>query len=99
MLRRRVTARGPVRPSAHPSRPRPVPFLLFALVMLFGACGRGSRVHQGALVGLSSGRTLWIAWPNDSARIVTEKPHLLVPRDDGMWWAGVVTRCVVEEGG
>ncbi len=56
-------------------------------------------MHQGALVGLSSGRTLWIAWPNDSARIVTEKPHLLVPRDDGMWWAGVVTRCVVEEGG
>ncbi len=67
--------------------------------MILGACGTGSRVHQGALVGLSSGRTLWIAWTNDSARIVTEKPHLLVPRDDGMWWAGVVTRCVVEEGG
>ncbi len=62
------------------------------------ACAPATR-PQGALVGLTSGRTLWIAWPNDTARVVTEKPHLLVPRDDGMWWAGVVSRCVVEEGG
>lgn len=63
------------------------------------ACRPATAAHQGALVGLTSGRTLWIAWPNDTARVVTEKPHLLVPRDDGMWWAGVVTRCVIEEGG
>jgi len=63
------------------------------------ACTPATGAHQGALVGLTSGRTLWIAWPNDSARVVTEKPHLIVPRADGMWWAGVVSRCVIEEGG
>jgi hypothetical protein len=65
-------------------------------LVAIAACMPPSPAHQGALVGLTSGRTLWIAWPNDSARVVTEKPHLLVPRGDGMWWAGVVTRCVVE---
>jgi hypothetical protein len=59
----------------------------------------GVDAHQGVLVGLTSGRTLWVAWPNDTARVVTEEPHLLVPRDDGLWWAGVVTRCEVGEGG
>jgi hypothetical protein len=63
------------------------------------ACMSPSAAHQGALIGLTSGRTLWIAWPNGTARFVTEKPHLLVPRDDGMWWGGVVSRCTVGEGG
>lgn len=74
-----------------------MPFLLCVLAMIVGACATGSRADQGALVGLTSGRTLWIAWPNGSPRVVTEKPHLVVPRDDGMWWAGVVTRCAIDE--
>lgn len=67
-----------------------------SLGLVLAACTTGGE--QGVLVGLTSGRTLWIAWPNDSARVVTEKPHLLVPREDGMWWAGVVTRCTISEG-
>lgn len=77
----------------------PLRALIGVLFIICGACTTGAPRHQGVLIGLTSGRTLWIAWADDSARVVTEKPHLLVPRDDGMWWAGVVTRCVVEEGG
>jgi len=77
----------------------PLRALIGVLLLICGACTAGAPRHQGVLVGLTSGRTLWIAWPNDSARVVAETPHLLVPRTDGMWWAGVVTRCVIEEGG
>ena len=63
------------------------------------ACTPAARGPQGVLVGLTSGRTLWIAWPNGTPRLVTEKQPLLVPREDGMWWVGVVARCVVESGG
>lgn len=66
---------------------------------LVAACAPAGGAQDGVLIGLTSGRTLWIAWPNGTARLVTEKPHLLVPRDDGMWWVGVVTRCTVGEGG
>lgn len=65
--------------------------------ILAASCASGAE--DGVLLGLTSGRTLWIAWPNDAARLVTEKPHLVVPRNDGMWWAGVVARCTVGEGG
>src|SRR5919108_2202191 len=67
-------------------------------VLLASACQR-RLAHDGLLIGLTSGRTIFIAWPNDSSRLVTEKPHLLVPRDDGMWWVGVVSRCTIGEGG
>jgi hypothetical protein len=63
-----------------------------------GACHRGPS-HDGLLLGLTSGRTLLVAWPNDSARLVADMPYLLVPRDDGFWWVGVADRCTIGEGG
>ena len=62
------------------------------------ACHR-APADDGLLLGLASGRTLFLAWPNDSARLVAHKPYLLVPRDDGFWWVGVVGRCTIDEGG
>jgi hypothetical protein len=62
------------------------------------ACHR-APAHDGLLLGLSSGRTLFFAWPNDSARLLADKPYLLVPRDDGFWWVGVAGRCTIGEGG
>ena len=64
------------------------------------ACTPANRATKGVLVGLTTGRTLWIAWPNDTARLVADMPHLLVPRDGTMWWVGVATRCTItREGG
>lgn len=80
------------------SLPRPLRAFLCLGWILSAGCSPGRAAEQGVLLGFTSGRTLWIAWPNDSARLVTEKPHLLVPREDGWWWAGVVTRCTISEG-
>ena len=55
---------------------------------------------KGVLVALTTGRTMWIAWPNDTARLVADKPYLLVPRNDELWWVGTVARCSIDrEGG
>lgn len=75
-------------------------FLTLLCVPLFiAAAGNSSQEPKGVLVGLTSGRTLWIAWPNDTVALMTEKPYLIVPRDDGMWSAGIVTRCTIGRGG
>lgn len=74
--------------------------ILFAATALIGgACSSSASSEHGLLLGLTSGRTLWIAWPNDTARLIAEKPHLVIPRDDGIWWAGVVGWCTWGEGG
>ena len=72
---------------------------LGCVALLTGACTSSTPAPAGVLLGLTSGRTLWIAWPNDTARLITETPHLVIPRDDGMWWAGVARRCTLGEGG
>ena len=59
------------------------------------ACTRTPPAAKGVLVGLTTERTLWIAWPNDTARVVADKPFLIVPRNDEMWLVGVVSRCAV----
>ena len=60
------------------------------------ACTPTSPAAKGVLVGLTTGRTLWIVWPNDTARLVAEKPFLIVPRNNEMWLVGVVSRCSVD---
>jgi hypothetical protein len=74
------------------------PALLCVPLFIAAACA-SSQEPTGVLVGLTSGRTLWIAWANDTAALLTEKPYLVVPRDDGMWSAGIVTRCTIGRGG
>jgi len=53
----------------------------------------------GLLVGLSSGRTLWIAPQGGKMRLVATKANFLVPRADGFWWVGTARRCTVDEAG
>jgi len=63
-----------------------------------GADGRSAAADQvGLLVGLSSGRTLWIAPQRGAVRLLATKSDLLVPRGDGFWWVGVARRCTVDE--
>jgi hypothetical protein len=52
--------------------------------------------EAGLLLGLSNGRTLWIAQEGDSMRVVWETPHLVVPRSDGYWFVVSVERCGVD---
>lgn len=66
----------------------------------FVALACGAPAPKCVLVALTTGRTLWIAWPNDTARPVADKPYLLVPRNDELWWVGTVARCSIDrEGG
>lgn len=67
-----------------------------ALVLCQG-CAPNPGAEAGLLVGLSSGRTLWIAPEGGAARLVATLPHLLVPRPDGFWWVGTEQRCTLEE--
>jgi hypothetical protein len=63
-----------------------------------GAAARATPAAEaGLLVGLSSGRTLWIVPEGGAARLVATLPHLVVPRADGFWWVGTEQRCTVEE--
>ena len=84
---------------SHRVRPPAACALAVAGLLLATGCGPIAPDQQGVLVGLTSGRTLWIAWPNDTARLVVEHADLLVPGDDGFWWVGVVDRCTWGEGG
>ena len=61
-----------------------------------GSLACSPSAPEGVLVGLTGGHTLWIVWPNDTARAVADKPYLLVPRSNEMWWVGVVARCSVD---
>ena len=60
------------------------------------ACTPAPGAVKGVLVGLTTGRSLWIAWPNDTVRVVADKPFLVVPRNNEMWLVGVVSRCSVD---
>ena len=59
----------------------------------------GTSDEVGLLVGLSSGKTLWIAPQGAAMRLVATKANLLVPRADGFWWVGTARRCRVEASG
>ncbi len=57
-----------------------------------------AQSEAGLLLGLSSGETLWITLSQDSEfHVAARKSRLLVPRDDGFWWVGTESRCVLED--
>lgn len=49
--------------------------------------------EAGLLVGLSSGRTVWLTLDKDSLRHSWTAPYLVVPRADGYWMITNVERC------
>ena len=57
-----------------------------------------AQSEAGLLLGIGSGETLWITPSQDSEfHIAARKSRLLVPRDDGFWWVGTESRCVLED--
>jgi hypothetical protein len=60
--------------------------------LLLASGGVTVRAQAGLLLGLSGGRTLWIA-PQGGAVEFMEIPDLIVPRRDGFWRVGVRTYC------
>ena len=72
-------------------------FLLAGALLACAEHRAPAAADVGLLVGLSSGRTFWIAARGGAAQLVARKSHLLVPRTDGFWWVGTVQRCTIEE--
>jgi hypothetical protein len=71
----------------------------FAVLACRENASRSLGVEAGALVALSSGRTLLLA--GDSAQFVlaAERRPILVARDNDLYWVGTVARCGIDTAG
>jgi hypothetical protein len=72
--------------------------LAFSVLAALAGCARDAVPDEsGLLIGLSSGRTLWIAPRLGTLQVAATKQALLIPRADGFWWTGRERRCTVSE--
>lgn len=69
-------------------------FACAALACLIPSPKARAQSEAGLLLGLACGETLWITSTEDGDfQVAARKPGMMVPRDDGYWWTGAVSKC------